>query len=356
MHLLNIVWMIIKKDCPRLVVSSGEPAGIGPDILIQAAQQSIDADLVIIADPDLLLQRASMLGLPINLIEFDSHLPPIVHQPGSLKIIPIPMESLCIPGMLNTANARYVLALLDTGCQGCLNNTFAGMITAPVNKAIINEAGFPFSGHTEYLASCCGTGYPVMMLANPDLRIALVTTHLPLSRVSDAITAKRLEAVLTVVCHDLINRFAIDKPRLLVCGPNPHAGEEGHLGNEERRVIVPVLEKLRGRGMRLIGPVSADTAFTKEQAQKADVIICMYHDQGLPVVKAQGFGNTVNVTLGLPIIRTSVDHGTALSLAGSGKTNCTSLLTAIDFAIKLSRTTNTTLSSIQNYSQFTQAS
>jgi len=335
--------MTIEKNNPRLVITTGEPAGIGPDILIQAAQITVNAELVVIADPDLLEQRSALLKLPLNLIEFDaSHKD--LQQAGTLKIIPTSLINGCTPGKLDVSNAKYVLDTLETACNGCLQGIFAALITAPVNKAIINQAGFTFSGHTEFLAKHCGSGYPVMMLANPDLRVALVTTHLPLNKVSEAITPERLETVLAIVWHDLRKRFGITNPRLLVCGLNPHAGEDGHLGHEDKNIIAPVIEKLRDDGIQLLGPLPADTAFTPEHVNQVDVIVCMYHDQGLPVIKAQGFGKTVNITLGLPIIRTSVDHGTALTLAGTGKANCASLLAAIECAIKLCEPTNTSSS------------
>jgi 4-hydroxythreonine-4-phosphate dehydrogenase len=331
--------MTIEKNYPRLVITAGEPAGIGPDILIQAAQKSFDAELVVIADPDLLEERATLLNLPLTLKEFDARYS-TVHKAGTLKIIPINLTSKCAPGKLDVSNAKYVLESLETGCNGCLQENFSALVTAPVNKAIINQAGFSFSGHTEFLAKHCGSGYPVMMLANYDLRVALVTTHMPLNKVSESITPERLESVLTIVWHDLRRRFGITNPRLLVCGLNPHAGEDGHLGHEDKNIITPIIENLRNDGMQLLGPLPADTAFTPEHVNQADVIVCMYHDQGLPVIKAQGFGKTVNITLGLPIIRTSVDHGTALTLAGTGKANCASLLSAIECAIKLCETTN----------------
>ncbi len=326
-------------NIPRLAITAGEPAGIGPDILIQALQQSYNAELTVIADPDLLTERARLLKLPLELKEFNDNSANI-HKASTVKIIPVPLTKKCTPGKLDTSNAEYVLNTLQSGCNGCLQNIFSALITAPVNKAIINQAGFTFSGHTEYLAEQCGTGYPVMMLQNPDLRVALVTTHLALKDVSEAITPERLEAVITVVWHDLHKRFGINDPRLLVCGLNPHAGENGYLGDEDKNLISPVIDKFNKEGMQIFGPVPADTAFTPENVEHADVIICMYHDQGLPVIKAQGFGKTVNITLGLPIIRTSVDHGTALDLAGTGKASCASLIAAINSAITLSETSH----------------
>ncbi len=353
----NIVWMTTESDCPRLVITPGEPAGIGPDIVIKAAQQSFNAELVIIADPALLEQRAAILGLPLELLEFDTRQPASPYQPGTLAILPVNMAETCIPGILNAANVQYVLETIKAACTGCLQNTFDAMVTAPVNKTIINQAGHTFSGHTEFLAEICGTGFPVMMLANSNLRIALVTTHLPLAKVSTAITPEILEKVLKIIWHDLKERFDISNPQMLVCGLNPHAGEDGYLGHEESTIIIPVLDKLRRNGMDLNGPLPADTAFTPAQIKKADVVICMYHDQGLPVIKAQDFGKNVNITLGLPIIRTSVDHGTALALAGTGEASCSSLLTAIEYAIELSKASRAVTSSKQDiHAQSIQAS
>jgi 4-hydroxythreonine-4-phosphate dehydrogenase len=322
--------------CPRLVLTPGEPAGIGPDIVISAAQQPFNAEIVVVADPDLLKKRAELLRLPLDLISFNPTVPARPHQPGKLHVLPVTHLIKGQPGKPVTANAGYVLETLKTACTACLENKFDAMVTGPVHKAIINQAGFPFTGHTEFLAEICAAGYPVMMLANRNLRVALVTTHLPLSGVSHAITQELLEKVIHIVWQDLNMRFGLSDPELLVCGLNPHAGEEGHLGTEEIDVIIPVLERLRKNGLRLQGPVPADTAFTHERLKNIDVVIAMYHDQGLPVLKAQGFGETVNITLGLPILRTSVDHGTALPLAGTGMANSSSLIAAIECAITLS--------------------
>ncbi len=337
MPMLNIDWMDIKSDYPRLALTPGEPAGIGPDIVVKAVQKPINAELIAIADPALLEHRASILGLPIKLIEFDVQRPISPHQPGVLKICPVSMAATCTPGLIDPTNAEYVLESIKIACTGCLNGTFSALITAPINKASINQGGIAFTGHTEYLANVCGSGFPVMMLANDNLRIALVTTHIPLTDVSKVITPSRLESVLNVVWSDLRGHFGIKKPRILVCGINPHAGEGGYLGKEDTEVIMPVIKKLNNNGMNLTGPVPADTAFTPEKTNEYDIVICMYHDQGLPVIKSQGFGETVNITLGLPILRTSVDHGTALSLAGTGDANESSLLYAIKHAIKLSK-------------------
>ena len=321
--------------CPRIVLTTGEPAGIGPDIVIQAAQRSITAELVVIADPEVLVQRARLLNLSLELISFNPAVPPQPHRPGSLKIISVTAGMNCTPGKPSPACAGYVLETLRIACRGCLQHEFAAMVTAPVHKAVINEAGHVFTGHTEFLAAICGATCPVMMLADQDLRVALITTHVPLSAVSGAITKERLADMLNVICHDLRKRFGISSPRLLVCGLNPHAGEGGYLGREEIGIIAPVLDKLRRRGVLITGPVPADTAFTQEHLAHTDVVVTMFHDQGLPVLKARGFGNIVNITLGLPIIRTSVDHGTAVSLAGTGKSSCSSLIAAIECALKM---------------------
>lgn len=324
------------KELPRIIITTGEPAGIGPDITIQIAQENIHADLVVIGDPDVLRDRAAALKLPLSLTEFDDarkHR----HIAKSLQIIPIKTATPVSAGRLNPHNAEYVLSLLKTACIASLDNKFDAMVTAPVQKSVINDAGFVFSGHTEFLASFCAHAKPVMMLTNDGLRVALVTTHLPLSEVSKAITKDTLTQVLQVVDHDLRDKFSIDKPRILVCGLNPHAGENGHLGNEENEIIIPVINILKDQGLHLTGPQPADTAFISEMIDSFDVIIAMYHDQGLPVVKSLGFGETVNITLGLPIIRTSVDHGTALHLAGTGNSSASSLMAAIQCAIDMIR-------------------
>jgi 4-hydroxythreonine-4-phosphate dehydrogenase len=327
--------MRVNTDLPRIIITTGEPAGIGPDITVQIAQEEINADIVAIGDPDLLQDRASLLGLPLSLIEFDDASKQ-KHVAKSLKIIPVKTKTCTITGELDSHNAEYVLALLKTACTACLDNKFDAMVTTPVQKSIINDAGIAFSGHTEFLADLCQQATPVMMLANNILRVALVTTHLPLSKVSNAITKEKLTQVLQIVDNDLRDKFSINKPRIMVCGLNPHAGENGYLGNEENEIIIPVINTLKDQGMDLTGPQPADTAFTQEMIDSFDVIVTMYHDQGLPVLKSLGFGETVNITLGLPIVRTSVDHGTALHLAGTGNASCSSLLEAIQCAISIS--------------------
>lgn len=311
-----------------LALTPGEPAGIGPDLTVQIAQQQLDSPLIVVADPELLLQRAEQLSLPLRIRKIEKQLPSAASPPGELCVKPVPLRAPAQPGLLNPENAAYVLQTLQTATRGCLDGTFAGLVTGPVHKGIINDAGISFTGHTEFLAGLTG-GQPVMMLACPGLRVALATTHLPLKDVSAAISAELLRRILKVLNHDLQTRFGIQHPRILVCGLNPHAGESGHLGDEEIRIINPLLEDLRNQGLNLAGPLPADTLFTPRYLTEADAVLAMYHDQGLPVLKHMGFGNAVNITLGLPIIRTSVDHGTALDLAGSGKADTGSMLAAI---------------------------
>ncbi len=325
----------MSTDLPRLAITPGEPAGIGPDIVLSVAQRSIPAQIVVIADPDLLTQRAEQLGLSTQLHINHQSATLNNHQPNHLYVQPISVLQPVISGQLNPANAPYVLETLRQACQGCIDNQFDALITAPVHKGVINTAGIPFSGHTEFLAQQTKTKTVVMMLATAQLRVALVTTHLPLSQISAAITAERLEAVIRILHHDLQSQFGIVQPRILVCGLNPHAGEGGHLGQEEILTIIPTLNWLRAEGIQLLGPVSADTAFTATSLTHIDVVLAMYHDQGLPVLKQNGFGKAVNITLGLPIIRTSVDHGTALELAGTGQATSNSLYCAIQTALTM---------------------
>lgn len=321
---------------PRIALTTGEPAGIGPDICIKLAQTAHAVDLVAISDADVLAARAQTLGLPVTLTTY-KQTDRFTQQASRLRVLPVTARAPVQAGVLNTANAPYVLETLDRAVGGCLNGEFDAMVTAPVHKGIINDAGFPFTGHTEYLAARCHTPPPVMLLAAGTLRIALATTHLPLKDVPGAITQNSLAHTLRVLHTDLIRRFGIPQPRILVLGLNPHAGEGGHLGREEIEVIAPVCEMLRAEGMQLTGPVSADTAFSPQRLQNADAVLAMYHDQGLPVLKHAGFGHAVNITLGLPIIRTSVDHGTALELAGTGRAEHTSLEAALSLAIEMSR-------------------
>lgn len=319
-----------------IAITVGEPAGIGPDLVITLAQQPPLCDLVLIVDPDLLEQRARLLDLPLVIHKYLPGESISKHQqPGTLNVLPVGLSNPAVAGKPDSANASYVLACLEKAVTGCLQGEFAAMVTGPVHKATINDAGYVFSGHTEFIAKLCHDAFPVMMLMNSSLRVALVTTHIPLSRVGDMITRERLEKVITTVASDLRLKFNISNPRLLVCGLNPHAGESGYLGSEEVEIIEPVLATLRGKNIDLIGPVPADTAFTADSLAGIDAVITMYHDQGLPVLKAQGFGEIVNITLGLPIIRTSVDHGTAFSLAGTGEAKTGSFLAAIRCALQL---------------------
>lgn len=314
-----------------IAVTPGEPAGIGPDLIVRLAQEPSDSPLVAIADPDLLAERAQRLGLDLHIDRFEPDRRAAVPQPGRLTVLPVALRRPVTPGRLDTANAPYVIDTLRIACDACLNGTLDALVTGPVHKGVINDAGLPFTGHTEFLAERCGAE-PVMMLATPGLRVALVTTHLPLRDVSAAITREHLAEVIRILHRDLSDRFGIPEPRILVCGLNPHAGEGGHLGREEIEVIEPVLDALRESGWHLIGPLPADTAFVPDTLADADAVLAMYHDQGLPVLKHLGFGRAVNITLGLPIIRTSVDHGTALDLAGTDRADLGSLRAALGMA------------------------
>jgi 4-hydroxythreonine-4-phosphate dehydrogenase len=320
---------------PRIAITAGEPAGIGPEILVQRAQQPCAAELVAVADPDLLQQRAALLGLPLTLLELDSNRPAAPHQPGRLLLEPIAMARASEPGQLDPANAAYVLDTLQRAVDGCRDKRFAALVTGPVQKSVINDAGIPFSGHTEFLADATGTAKVVMMLATDTLRVALATTHLPLRDVPAAITPDLLRQTLTILDRELRDKFAIERPCIAVLGLNPHAGEGGHLGREELDIIIPTLDALRATGMQLLGPLPADTAFNPEILARVDAVYAMYHDQGLPVLKYAGFGKAVNITLGLPFVRTSVDHGTALDLAGTGTASEASLGYAIDAAVDM---------------------
>ncbi len=321
----------------RLAVTPGEPAGIGPDLLIKLVQQGSPHELIAISDPLLLGQRARLLGLPLHLRRPSGS----ALNPGELAIDPVSFPTPTTPGSLDVNNATTVLTTLKKATQGCMEREFSALVTGPVHKGIINDAGIRFSGHTEYLAELSNTPRVVMMLTTPGLRVALVTTHLPLAEVADTLTQSLLEEVLIIVNRDLQDKFAITHPVLLVCGLNPHAGEGGHLGNEEISVISPVINKLNGLGLDITGPLPADTVFTPKHLDRADVVVAMYHDQGLPVLKYKGFGNAVNITLGLPFVRTSVDHGTALDLAGTGQGDTGSLLAAIDSAAAMASTMTT---------------
>jgi 4-hydroxythreonine-4-phosphate dehydrogenase len=307
------------RPLPRIAITSGESAGIGPDICVLLAQQEFAADITILGDAELLTARAQQLN-----IHFDTK-----------RVLHIPTGAPVVAGKLNPTNSQYVLQMLTQATDGCIDGKFDAVVTAPVHKGIINEAGIPFIGHTEYLAECTNTVQVVMMLVGGGLRVALATTHLALKDVPVAITRENLETTIRILHTDLIQKFGLRSPRILVAGLNPHAGEDGYLGREEIDVINPVLNKLRAEGMQLIGALPADTLFTKKYLDNADCALAMYHDQGLPVLKHASFGDGVNVTLGLPIIRTSVDHGTALDLAGTGKIETGSMLAAIELAIEL---------------------
>jgi 4-hydroxythreonine-4-phosphate dehydrogenase len=313
-----------------LALTPGEPAGIGPDIVVSWAQQARSCDVIVCADPDLLVRRARRLNLPLRV---ESSSGQVTRAAGALTVAPIALAAPCVPGVLEPGNARYVIETLTHAIDGCLAGRFAGLVTGPVQKSVINDAGIPFSGHTEFLAERCRASQVVMLLVAGELRVALATTHVALAAVPGLVTSALLRRVLMVLLADLQGRFGIETPRVLVAGLNPHAGEGGYLGREEIDVIAPVCAEFAGRGV--VGPIPADTLFTPRRLADADAVLAMYHDQGLPVLKAVGFGHAVNVTLGLPIIRTSVDHGTALDVAGSGRAEDGSLRAAIDLAVRL---------------------
>ncbi|WXL26428.1 4-hydroxythreonine-4-phosphate dehydrogenase PdxA [Ectopseudomonas mendocina] len=320
----------------RFALTPGEPAGIGPDLCLMLAREAQPHILIAIASRSLLEARAKELGLNIQVIAVTpDNWPELPADAGSLYAWDTPLACPVKAGQLDSRNGHYVLQTLTRAAEGCVKGDFAGMITAPVHKGVINEAGIPFSGHTEFLADLTHTEQVVMMLATHGLRVALVTTHLPLKDIAAAITEERLSRVTRILDHDLRTKFGIAQPRILVCGLNPHAGEGGHLGREEIEVIEPALERLRAEGINLIGPLPADTLFTPKHLDHCDAVLAMYHDQGLPVLKYKGFGAAVNVTLGLPIIRTSVDHGTALDLAGTGKIDTGSLNVALQTAYQM---------------------
>jgi 4-hydroxythreonine-4-phosphate dehydrogenase len=320
---------------PRIVITSGEPAGVGPDACVTLAQTDWEADLVVAADAHLLAATAAALGLPLSVERYDPTRAAKPHRAGTLQVLHIPTRCEVIAGKPDVRNAAYVIDMLDRACDGCTNGEFAAMVTAPVQKSTLMDAGYAFSGHTEYLAERTRAALPVMLLLNDQLRVALVTTHLALADVPRAITQERLRSTLRIVNMDLERHFSLLPPRIAVLGLNPHAGEGGHLGRQELDIIEPVIRELQDEGLNLQGPIPADTAFTKRFLKTVDVIVAMYHDQGLPVIKHVGFGNAVNMTLGLPILRTSVDHGTALSLARSGKADTGSLSAALALAIEL---------------------
>ncbi len=318
-----------------LYVTSGEPAGIGPDICLSLADRVDERPIVVLADRTLLQQRAEMLGLEIEIVDYQGQTQ--ASAIGQLYVEHIPVQREVVLGQLDPANAAYVLEQLQRSADYAMQGRSVGVATAPVQKSVINDAGIAFSGHTEFYQACAGVECVVMMLATRDLRVALVTTHLPLRDVADAISTQRLTQVIDILLHDLQTKFKLAQPRILVCGLNPHAGEGGYLGHEEIDTINPVLETYRAQGIDLSLCLPADTLFTPEHLQHADAVLAMYHDQGLPVLKSQGFGEAINITLGLPFIRTSVDHGTALSLAGTGQAKSSSLQVAVDLALELAR-------------------
>lgn len=317
---------------PRIAVTTGEPAGIGPDLCLALTARSLPAELVLIGDRSVLVERALKLGVDFQVESWQQQGTPIA---GRVTIANCPVTEPVQAGALNPANAGYVLETLDRAIQGCTDQQFQALVTAPIHKGVINDAGIAFTGHTEYLADKTGAGQVVMMLAAPGLRVALATTHLPLSAVAGAITRARIESVLNCLHRELTQHFGIRTPHILVAGLNPHAGEGGHMGNEEIEIIEPAIERLQQQGLHISGPLPADTLFTPLYLQQADAVLAMYHDQGLPVLKHMGFGQAVNITLGLPIIRTSVDHGTALDKAGTGRADTGSMIAAIDCAIDM---------------------
>lgn len=319
----------------RVVITPGEPAGIGPDLVIALASSDWPVEVVVAASPELLKERAALLGLPLNIKTYQPNVPASPQTAGTLTVLPIELRVPVIPGQLDVRNSEYVIEMLARACDGCISGEFAALITGPVHKGIINDAGIPFIGHTEFFEERSHSEKVVMMLATEELRVALATTHLPLKAISDAITPDLLRQIITILYHDLQTKFGIAQPHVLVCGLNPHAGEGGHMGTEEIDTIIPVLNEMRGLGMKLSGPLPADTLFQPKYLDNADAVLAMYHDQGLPVLKYQGFGRAVNITLGLPFIRTSVDHGTALELAGQGKAEVGSFITALNLAIKM---------------------
>lgn len=321
------------KSYPRIAITPGEPAGIGADLIIRYCQQPGPFHLIVIADPALLEQRAKQLGLPLTLHEFKKDSAPL--PPGHLYIDPVSLLHPVTTGKLDPANSAYVLDCLKRAVVTCTSHQYDALVTGPVHKGIINQAGYAFTGHTEFLAEQTGTDKVVMMLANETMRVALATTHLPLAEVPAAITGNNLSRVLYILHHALQDQFGIPEPAILVCGLNPHAGEDGHLGREEIEVIEPVLDELRQKGINVTGPLPADTLFTPKHLKHADAVLAMYHDQGLPVLKYCGFGQSVNITLGLPMIRTSVDHGTALELAGTEHVDTGSLQVAITAAAEM---------------------
>jgi len=321
----------------RIAITPGEPAGIGPDLIISIAQNSWPVEMVVIASKALLIERAKLLSLPLSIIEYDQNAPVTPQEAGTLTVLNVELDQPCIPGTLNSANGAYVVETLKIASEKNISGEFDAIVTGPVHKGLINQAGIAFSGHTEYFANQANCTDVVMMLATKGLRVALVTTHIPLAYVAKAITFDRLQKVTRILHHDLKEKFGIKSPKIYACGINPHAGEDGHLGREEIEVMEPAFAELRADGIDVIGPLPADTIFQEKYLAQADAILTMYHDQGLPVLKYKGFGSSVNITLGLPFIRTSVDHGTALELAGTGTADSGSFIEAMTNAINLAK-------------------
>jgi 4-hydroxythreonine-4-phosphate dehydrogenase len=322
----------LKTGLTPIAVTAGEPAGIGPDLCLALAGLEFSHPIVIIGSRALLTERARLLGANVELTAYQPGAN-ASHTPGRLEVLDVPLAAPCVAGRLDVANARHVLAMLDRAIAGAAQAEFAAIVTAPVQKSVINDSGVPFTGHTEYLAERTNTAHPVMLLAADNLRVALATTHLPLRAVSDAITPELLDTTLRILDADVRRLWDIPRPRIAVCGLNPHAGESGHLGHEDRDVIAPAIQRARAAGLLVDGPLPADTVFVPRALSNYDVVLAMYHDQGLPVLKHAGFGHAVNVTLGLPIVRTSVDHGTALDLAGTGRADPGSLAAATRLAV-----------------------
>ncbi|MDP7591361.1 MAG: 4-hydroxythreonine-4-phosphate dehydrogenase PdxA [Litorilituus sp.] len=325
----------------RIAITPGEPAGIGPDLIIAIAQQAWSVQIVVVASKLLINERAQQLNLPVTLLDYDANAEAIPQQAGTITILDTPLAEPCVPGQLNTNNGAYVVDTLKIASDKNMSGEFDAIVTGPVNKGLINKAGVPFSGHTEYFAHQANCSDVVMMLATEGLRVALVTTHIPLAYVSKAITYERLQKVTRILHTDLQNKFGLDSPKIFACGINPHAGEDGHLGREEIDIMIPAFNELRNEGIDIIGPLPADTIFQEKYLTQADAILSMYHDQGLPVLKYKGFGSSVNITLGLPFIRTSVDHGTALELAGTGQADSGSMIEAMRNAIELINSSKT---------------
>ncbi len=330
------MWNTGLKSKPGILLyTPGEPAGIGPDLILLLAQEELAAPIIVLGNKACLEERAKQLGLAITLHDWQPDTEPEHLPTGQLWVRNIDLPVTCEAGRLERQNSPYVLECLSLAVELCLTHDNMALVTGPVHKGIINDAGIAFSGHTEFLAEKSNTDQTVMMLTTTGLRVALATTHLPLTNVPAAITVPGLTQTIEILQHDLVNRFGIKTPRICVCGLNPHAGESGHLGREEIDTIIPVIDALTKKGYQLTGPIPADTAFTPRYMQETDAFLCMYHDQGLPVLKHIGFGNAINITLGLPFVRTSVDHGTALELAGTGEIDTGSLRAAIQTALSL---------------------